>query len=42
MKIAGMIDENIDKEQQEDPKEWEFRSKPTWQRLIMYDWRCNR
>ena len=31
-----MIDESMDKEQlKEDPKEWEFRSKPTWQRLII-------
>ena len=36
VKIAGMIDESMDKEQlKEDPKEWEFRSKPTWQRLII-------
>ena len=36
VKIAGMIDESMDKEQlKEEPKEWEFRSKPTWQRLII-------
>ena len=29
VKIAGMIDESMDKEQmKEDPKPWEFRSKP--------------
>ena len=36
VKIAGMIDESMDKEQlKEEPREWEFRSKPTWQRLII-------
>ncbi len=36
VKIAGMIDESMDKEQlQEEPKPWEFRSKPAWQRLII-------
>lgn len=36
VKIAGMIDESMDKEQlQKDPEPWEFRSKPTWQRLII-------
>lgn len=36
VKIAGMIDESMDKEQMEkDPEPWEFRSKPTWQRLII-------
>ena len=36
VKIAGMIDESMDTEQlQEPPKPWEFRSKPTWQRLII-------
>ncbi len=35
-KIAGMIDESMDKEQLEKPAEpWEYRSKPTWQRLII-------
>lgn len=37
--IAGMIDESIDAEQlekmKEEPKPWEFRSKPAWQRLIV-------
>ena len=36
VKIAGMIDESMDKEQiKEEPKEWEFRTKPAWQRLIV-------
>ncbi|MFK7749512.1 MAG: RIP metalloprotease RseP, partial [Kordia sp.] len=36
VKIAGMIDESMDKEQMEKPPEpWEFRSKPAWQRLII-------
>lgn len=36
VKIAGMIDESMDKEQMaKDPQPWEFRSKPTWQRLII-------
>lgn len=36
VKISGMIDESMDKEQMaEEPKEWEFRSKPAWQRLII-------
>ena len=36
VKIAGMIDESMDKDQmKEDPKPWEFRSKPSWQRLII-------
>ena len=36
VKIAGMIDESMDKEQmKEAPKPWEFRSKPAWQRLII-------
>ena len=36
VKIAGMIDESMDKEQMEGPPEpWEFRSKPSWQRLII-------
>ncbi len=36
VKIAGMIDESMDTEQMaEEPKPWEFRSKPTWQRLII-------
>ena len=36
VKIAGMIDESMDKEAMaQEPKEWEFRSKPAWQRLIV-------
>jgi len=36
VKIAGMIDESMDKEQMAGPpKPWEFRSKPAWQRLIV-------
>lgn len=36
VKIAGMIDESMDKEQLKQPAEpWEFRSKPAWQRLII-------
>ncbi|MEQ9187845.1 MAG: RIP metalloprotease RseP [Cryomorphaceae bacterium] len=36
VKISGMIDESMDKEQMaEAPKPWEFRSKPAWQRLII-------
>ncbi len=35
-KIAGMIDESMDREQMKQPPQpWEFRSKPTWQRLII-------
>ena len=31
-----MIDESMDKEQMaKPPKSWEFRSKPSWQRLIV-------
>ncbi len=36
VKIAGMIDESMDKEQMKKPPQpWEFRSKPAWQRLIV-------
>ncbi len=36
VKIAGMIDESMDKEQLSKPVEpWEFRAKPAWQRLIV-------
>lgn len=35
-KIAGMIDESMDTEQMKLPaKDWEFRSKPAWQRLLI-------
>ena len=36
VKISGMIDESMDKEQMaQPPQPWEFRSKPSWQRLII-------
>src|SRR6478736_1712130 len=36
VKIAGMVDESMDKEQMKKaPEPWEFRSKPAWQRLIV-------
>ncbi|MDH3651047.1 MAG: site-2 protease family protein, partial [Saprospiraceae bacterium] len=36
VKISGMIDESMDREQMKaPPKPWEFRSKPAWQRLII-------
>ncbi len=36
VKIAGMIDESMDKEQMAQPAQpWEFRSKKAWQRLII-------
>ncbi|RPD46771.1 MULTISPECIES: RIP metalloprotease RseP [Chitinophagaceae] len=36
VKISGMIDESMDKDQLNRPPEpWEFRSKPAWQRLII-------
>ena len=35
-KIAGMIDESMDKEQMKEPaKPYEFRSKPAWQRFFI-------
>lgn len=35
-KISGMIDESMDKEaMKEEPKPWEYRSKPAWQRLLV-------
>lgn len=35
-KIAGMVDESMDTEQlAQEPQEWEFRSKPAWQRLLV-------
>ena len=35
-KISGMIDESMDREQMRQPmQEWEFRSKPAWQRLLI-------
>lgn len=36
VKIAGMIDESMDKEQMAQPAQpWEFRSKPAYQRLLV-------
>ncbi|HLR37943.1 MAG TPA: site-2 protease family protein, partial [Chitinophagaceae bacterium] len=36
VKISGMIDESLDKEQlKKEPESWEFRAKPAWQRLIV-------
>src|SRR5574344_827080 len=35
-KIAGMVDESMDAAQMaQEPKPWEFRTKPAWQRLII-------
>ena len=35
-KISGMIDESMDTEQMKKPaQQWEFRSKPAWQRLLI-------
>lgn len=36
VKISGMIDESMDKEQlKQPPQSYEFRSKPAWQRLLI-------
>ncbi len=36
VKISGMIDESMDTEHiNEEPKPWEYRSKPVWQRIIV-------
>jgi regulator of sigma E protease len=36
VKISGMMDESLDKEQlKQPPQPYEFRSKPTWQRLLI-------
>jgi len=36
VKISGMIDESMDKEQlKQEPQPFEFRSKPAWQRLLI-------
>jgi regulator of sigma E protease len=36
VKISGMIDESLDTETMKlPPQEWEFRSKPAWQRLVV-------
>ena len=35
-KISGMIDESLDTDQMKsEPQDWEFRSKPAWQRLLV-------
>lgn len=35
-KIAGMIDESLDTESlKSEPQEWEFRTRPAWQRLLV-------
>jgi regulator of sigma E protease len=36
VKISGMIDESMDREQMKQPVQpWEFRAKPAWQRLLI-------
>ncbi len=36
VKILGMVDESMDTDGlAEEPKEWEFRAKPVWQRIIV-------
>ncbi len=36
VKIAGMIDESMDKDFiKQEPKPWEYRSKPVWKRMIV-------
>jgi regulator of sigma E protease len=36
VKIAGMLDESLDrKTMSQEPKPWEFRTKPAWQRMIV-------
>lgn len=36
VKIAGMVDESMDKDaMQQPPQPWEYRSKPAWQRLFI-------
>ena len=36
VKISGMIDESMDKEaMKQPPQPWEFRAKPSWQRLLI-------
>lgn len=36
VKISGMIDESLDREQlKQPPQPWEFRAKPAWQRLLI-------
>ena len=41
VKLAGMVDESMDTNQLKQPvQDWEFRSKPAWQRLINYGGWC--
>lgn len=36
VKISGMIDESLDTDQlRQEPQQWEFRTKPAWQRFIV-------
>ena len=36
VKISGMVDESMDTDNMgKEPEDWEFRAKPTWQRLII-------
>lgn len=36
VKISGMVDESMDKEQlKEEPQPWEFRSFPAWKRIVV-------
>ena len=36
VKIAGMVDESMDTDElAQEPKPWEFRSKPVWQRILV-------
>lgn len=36
VKLAGMVDESMDKDQMAQPEQpWEFRAKPAWQRLLI-------
>lgn len=36
VKISGMVDESMDKEQlDKEPEDWEYRAKPAWQRLVI-------
>jgi regulator of sigma E protease len=36
VKISGMVDESLDTEMlKQEPQPWEFRAKPSWQRLIV-------
>ena len=41
VKISGMIDESMDKDQMKKPAEsWEFRAKPKTLEIDNYDWWC--